>query len=229
MPKDELPNPPADNDPGRAADFVGRSFFDVGSDEASRRKAILRLLIGAVEATVLVPLIFFLQFREVGPLGWGTTVFFVAFCLLSALGLYFAPHTEFHTPVALKGDWADRVGAFWLVACVFGPLFGWGIIAVFPLNASSWRWIYGTQVFLAAGLPLVTALPLTRYLRGKATLIALPLLLIITSLPVMTAANTSRDLLEGPTTRLVQPSGSGEKATTELYLKHTQKVIDAGN
>ena len=64
---------------------------------------------------MLVPLIFYLDSlrygrAEVGPLGWGLTVFFVMYCLLTAIGLYFRPRTEFHSPVRLRGDWADRVG-----------------------------------------------------------------------------------------------------------------------
>ena len=85
--------------------------------------------------TALIPLIFYLRFRRVGPLGWGTTVFFDTYCVLAAIGLYFRPRTEYHSPVALRGNWLDRVCAFWLVGCAFGPFFGWIVTTgVFPIT-----------------------------------------------------------------------------------------------
>lgn len=204
--------------PQQVSDRVGRIYFGV-IDESSRRRVIQQCLLGAVEATVLVPFLFYLRFGRVGPLGWGTTVFFVVYLLLTATALYFRPRTEFHTPVALRGDWVDRVGAFWLVGCAFGPFLGWIVTSgTLPVTQNSWRWLYGARVFLAALVPILLALPLTRYVRGKSTLIALPLLVIVTLLPVSTAMNVSLDLWEGPI-------GNG---TTEsnLYLVHTKRVLD---
>jgi hypothetical protein len=161
-------------------------------------------------------LLFFLRFGEVGELGWGITIFFVVYCLLTATGLYFLPRAEFHTSVPLRGGWADRVGAFWLVACAFGPLFGWFVTAIFPITTASWRVVYGLRAFLAAGLPLITALPLTRYVRGKAAWVALPLLVGVTLLAVWSAANVSRDLLAGP---ILRPAGAA--GGLEWYLRYT--------
>jgi hypothetical protein len=67
-----------------------------------------------------------------------------------------------------------------------------------PFTPTSWRWLYGLQVFLAAGIPLLLTLPLTRYVRGKSTLVALPILVFVTLLPVLTALVASQDLWEGP-------------------------------
>lgn len=173
----------------QVADQVARTYFGV-TDEVSRRRVIQQCLLGAVEALALTPFLFYLRFGRVGPLGWGTTVFFVSYLLLTATGLYFRPHTEFHSTVPLRGDWRDRVGAFWLVGCTFGPLFGWIITSgVFPITQNSWHWLYGFRVLLAAVVPIVLALPLTRYVRGKSTLVALPLLVLVTLLPVSSAMN----------------------------------------
>jgi hypothetical protein len=202
------------------ADRVAKSFFGVGSDEASNKTAIRQLLLGVVECAVLIPLLFYLHFGEVGGLGWGTTIFFVFYCLLAAIGLYFRSRPEYHTPVRLRGDWLDHVGAFWLVCCVFGPLFGWMITSAFPITIATWRGLYGLRVFLAVCLPLLTALPLTRYLRGKATLIALPLLVVVTMLPIWSAANVSRDLWEGPVVRQIQTVDR-----PELYLRYTEQSL----
>src|SRR2546430_16021923 len=67
-----------------------------------------RWLIGAVWAVVLVPLMFYLKFGTVGPLGWGMTVFFVAYCLVAATGLHFLVRPEYHTPVAWRNDRSEE-------------------------------------------------------------------------------------------------------------------------
>jgi hypothetical protein len=214
------PKNDSDPSPKKTADRVAKAFLGVGSDKASQQTAIRQLLLGAVECAVLIPLLFYWRFGDIGGLGWGTTIFFVGYCLLAATGLYFRPRTEYHTPVRLRGDWADRVGAFWLVSCVFGPLLGWMITSAFPITVASWRWLYALRVILAVGAPLVTALPLTRYLRGKATRVALPLLVVITMLPIWSAVNVSRDLWEGPIVRQIQSADR-----PELYLQYTEQGL----
>ena len=215
-------NLPHQATPQEVADQVAKTYFGV-TDEFSRGRVIRQCLLGAVEAAVLTPCLFYLRFRRVGPLGWGTTIFFVVYLLLTAIGLYFRPRTEYHTPVSLRGDWLDRVGAFWLVGCVFGPFFGWVITSgAFPVTQSSWQWMYGLRVLLAAAVPVMLALPLTRYVRGKSTLVALPLLVGVTLLPVSSAMNVSMDLWEGP---LVRQAGSDGRS--ELYLKHTGRSLGA--
>lgn len=198
---------------------MARIFSGV-TDDASRRRAISEWLLEMPRCTVLIPFIFYLRFGMVGPLGWGLTVFFDVYCLLWAIGLFFQPRTEYHTPVRLRGDWMDRVGAFWLVGCAFGPLFGWVVTEMLPLTQSSWQWVYGLRVLLAAGVPIALSLPLLRYVRGRATLVALPLLLVITLLPVSTALQVGQDLWEGPRVRQVGTIGG-----SELYLEHTERSL----
>ena len=189
---------PPEKIPELAADAVIQDVLKLPNDPASLRHWAGQYLIGAVEVWLLVPFIFKLRFGEVGPLGWGTSVFLSVYCILSAIGLLFRYKPEYHTKVALKGDWKDRVGAFWLVACVFGPFFSWVLVNVVPITASTWQGVYWLRVFLAAGLPLLTALPLFRYVRGKAALVSLPMLVIVTLIPVSTAFNSVQDLREGP-------------------------------
>jgi hypothetical protein len=208
-------------DPKETSDTIARGYFGVEADPASRQRAARQMLISALASASLVPILFYLRFGEVDALGWGTTVFFVVYCILTAIGLYFGPRTEYHTRVPLRGDWLDKLGAFWLVACVFGPFFGWVVASVVPITLESWHIVYGVRVFLAAGLPLITALPLTRYVRGKAALIALPLLIIITLLAMWTAVDSSRDLINGP---IEQRTASG----MEFYLPFTHQSLGRG-
>lgn len=215
--------PRGKNSSVEVADQVAASFFRI-KDQASRERAIRQFLLGTVEVAILVPLLFYLRFGEIGPLGWGTTIFFIAYCLLCAVGLYFGPRIEYHTPVALRGDWLDRVGAFWLVGCAFGPFFGWIITTgVLPITLTSWRWLYGLRVFLAAAVPILLALPLTRYVRGKSAQVALLVLVCVTLLPVSSVMNVSRDLWEGPIVRQTRSTGQ-----PEFYLKHTEKSLGSG-
>ena len=214
-------NHPLDKTPQEVHDEVAEIFFGV-TDEESRRRVIRQCLVGAVQAAVLVPGLFYLRFGRVGPLGWGSTIFFVAYLLLTAIALYFRPRTEYHSPVRLRGDWLDRVGAFWLIGCAFGPFFGWIVTSgVFAITPNSWRWLFGMRVFLGAGLPLMLALPLTRYVRGKSALVALPLLICVTLLAVSSAMNASRDLSDGPVTG--QDSLTGKPF---LYLRHTGRALE---
>ena len=211
-----MPKSPSPKD---TADTVARSFFGVEAHPASRSSAARQMLVSTVFAAVLTPALFLLRFGEVGPLGWGLTVFFVMYCVLAAVGLYFGPRPEYHSRVPLRNDWLDKIGAFWLMACVFGPFFGWVVAAIVPITPDSWRVVYGVRVCLAAGLPLITMLPLTRYARGKAALIALPMLIGITLLALWTAVDAGRDLVAGPIERQT-PDGH-----IELYLKYTDQSL----
>src|SRR5713226_5835940 len=96
--------PRKENTPLEVADQVASSFFGI-KDQAARQRAIRQFLLGTIEVGILIPLLFYLRFREIGPLGWGTTIFFIVYFLLCAAGLYFRPRTEYHSPVILRGDW----------------------------------------------------------------------------------------------------------------------------
>jgi hypothetical protein len=83
--------------------------------------------------------------------------------------------------------------------------------------------MYGLRVLLAAVVPLVLALPLTRYVRGKSAWVALPLL-VVTLLPVSSGMNVSLDLWEGPIVRQLRLTGP-----PELFLKHTGRSLGAAS
>lgn len=209
----------------RTAEAVARRFFRTGNDPESLKRDIRRWLLGAVWAAVLVPIIFYLRFGTVGPLGWGTTLFFITYCLLAAVGLYFLVRPEYHTPVVFRNDWLDRFGAFWLVACAFGPFLGWALTAAVPLTESNWSWVYRGRVGLCIGLPILLALPLLRYVRGRGAPVMLGLLLGVTALPVWSGWATWRDLQEGPIVRATNKTYAANRIGTELYLVHTERAL----
>lgn len=163
-----------------------------------KRRQVRGLLSGGAVLAVFVPLRFYLEFGEVGTMGWGTTVFLCAISWLAALGIEFSDRPAFHAPVAVSGGIRDAVGAFWLVACAFGPLAGWALTEL-PLTERSWRWQFGARIALAGVAPIAAALCLTPYARGLAARIAIPLLLLVTAIPVATTWWPVRDLVDGPT------------------------------
>lgn len=174
-----------------------KAHSSVGLGTAARSRTARKFLM-AIPWVGVVPLVFFLRYGEVGALGWGLTVFLIAICVLGAAGLHFQHRTDLHTPVAPKGNWLDLVGAFWLVACAFGPLVGWLCTALTAPTVDNWRWFYGARVFFAVILPLITMLPCLRYVRGKGTPLMLAILTGVTALPVWSAWWTMRDFLSGP-------------------------------
>jgi len=177
-------------------------YFNVTSIKGDNRQLAKRFLLGALWAAIGTPVLFYLKF---GTLNWFSisfTIFLVVLCLLFALGFFFQTKTEYHTRVPMEGSLADRIGAFWLVACAFGPFFGW-VITAFPPTESSWKWQYLARAFLSVILPVITAVPLVPYARGKAAVIAIPLLFAITALPVTSCLWVLADLHDGPETVMV--------------------------
>lgn len=166
-------------------------------DTVKNRRSVRAFLIGAAQAAVVIPLLFYLRFGEVNAFAWSFTGFVVVLCLLVALGYSMGGTGRTHAEA--KGGAFDRVGSFWLVACAFGPFFGWLVTAGFTLTEENWRWRYVARVALCVGLPVVCALPLLRYVRGKYWHVALLLLLGVTALAAWSGLNTLLDLREGPT------------------------------
>jgi hypothetical protein len=216
---------------------VARGYFrrkdSYASDDA--RREVYRWLKAAAWAAVVVPALFYLRFGEISAFGWGFTVFLVALCLLVGVGFHASARADSRTHVAgaedipvvaARGDWLDRVGAFWLMACAFGPFFGWALASVFTLTAGNWRWLYWGRVSLSVGLPLMTALPLVRYVRGRNAPLMLALLVGVTALPVWSAWWTLLDLRDGPVSVSSEhASPPGRRVEGYTYLPHTRRAL----
>lgn len=247
MTRDEKPSPDERPD----SEQVVARYFKVDSLNDDNSRLVRRYLFAAVEAAIAIPLLFYWQFGQVSWFAIGFTLFLAVLCLLIAVGLFFQTRASFHTRVPAANKIGDRIGAFWLVACAFGPFFGWLITAV-PPSAGSWRGQYLSRVFLAVVLPVLTAIPLLRYARGKAALIALPLLLGITALPILSCWWVIGDLHDGAAVanvtlwrnavtgqRICRPVGaqydlpcdaaraSGAIGETQVtWLPHTSRVLE---
>src|SRR5205085_6847027 len=189
-------------EPLATAEKGGGSDGGAKDDAAENRRLANGYLIAAAYAAVYIPALFYLRFGEINAFALSFTGFMVLLCLLVALGYAVQNTPDYQTPVRAKGGVLDYVGGFWLVACAFGPLFGWLMTApVFELTEGNWRWRYVVRVVLSLGLPVLTALPLFRYVRGKYWYVMVMLLFGLPTLAAWSGLNTLLDLREGPVSR----------------------------
>ena len=187
----------------------------------SRKRSLRQDLVGIVWAAIGIPLLSLAKYGELHPLFLWLTIFIVVILLIVAFAPFIEPPAA-RPEVSSLGVWTDWVGAVWLPSCAFGPLLGW-IVTSFPMTPSSWHWLYGSRVFLAAGLPIATALVCARYARyqrGREAWVLILLLVGITLLPVGSVFNVSRDLWCGPIVRQVPATGG-----TEYFLQYTERHL----
>lgn len=214
-PKGEQSLTPAD-EPRPTAEEVAESGGGSKNDAEKNRRIARGYLIAAVQAAVFVPILFYLYFGEINAYALSFTGFLVVLCLLVALGFSIPDKPEHQAPVAARIGLLNYVGAFWLVACAFGPFFGWLLTAPeFPVTEQNWWWRYSARAVLSVGLPLLTALPLVVYVRGKYWHVALLLLVGLTSLAGWSGLNTLLDLREGPVVR--QATGLYDAPKNSFY------------
>jgi hypothetical protein len=183
-------------------------------DDPNDSDYVRQFVIGAILAWIVIPAIFVYRFGAVTDLGWGFTMAASVFCVLVAIGLHFGNRRDLHSPVQPRHGWLDRLGAFWLLACAFGPLAGWFLTSAFELTTANWIWLYTAKVVCCVFLPFATALPLVRYVRGRSKFIALSILIIVTALPILTGWTALQDLWSGASAVSDRP-----------YLVHTQRVL----
>lgn len=198
------------------------SGVELKNDPAENRLLARSYLIAAAYAAVYVPVLFYLRFGEMNAFGWSCTGFVVVLCLLVALGYAIQNVPEYQEPVEAKGGVLDYVGGFWLVACAFGPFFGWLMTApAFELTEGNWWWRYAARVALSVCAPALTALPLFRYVRGKLWHVMLVLLFGLTTLAAWSGLNSLLDMREGPAVR--QTTGYYDDANHSFYPSATGK------
>jgi MFS family permease len=225
--REDEPHVTAAADARAVSDKAARASDGSKNDPEANRRSARAFLIGAAQAAVLIPALFYLAFGVIDSFALAFTGFIVVLCLLVALGYSVPDKPQPQTPAAApqthaaaKGGLLDYVGAFWLAACAFGPFFGWLVTASFvPLTEGNWHWRYAARAVLCVGLPILTALPLFRYARGKYWWVVPLLLPCVTALPVWSGVNTLLDLKEGPVV----------KQTTGYYNgSHVSFYADAG-
>lgn len=179
---------------------------------------VRRALWGAFHAAWGIPALFFLRFGRLDAYAAGFTVAMIALCLLMAVGFLFADRSDVHATRATNGGLLDGLGSLWLLACFFCPLLNWLLreLTASSLSGESWRSIFWIRVLITAGPPLICAASLVRYIEVKAARIQIPLLLVVTALPLSTTYWMLRDLSAGARPVHVLNDGRGSCGSPEL-------------
>lgn len=182
------------------------------------RRRVRRALWGAFHAAWGMPALFFLRFGRLDAYAAGVTVAMAALCLLMAVGFHFADRRDVHATRAATGGFLDRIGSLWLLACFFCPLLNWLLreLTASSLSGASWRRIFWIRVFITALPPLLCAASLVRYVEGRAARIQIPLLLLVTALPLSTTYWMLRDLRAGARPVQVVTDGRGTCGSPQL-------------
>jgi len=153
---------------------------------------------GALAIALGVPALFWLRFGTVNGYAFACT----GFLLLLVFGIEFIPQLNQKYGQELSGleiepRWYDRLGVVWLLAIPFAPLIGWAEQSYVELAPGNYRWVLGARAFVCVVVPLVTVLPLLRYVRGRASAYALLILFLGTAFPISTGYAAAVDFVTG--------------------------------
>jgi hypothetical protein len=171
-------------------------------------KAQLPFWYGVAAIAVLFPAMFWFRF---GDLRFGIAV--AGFLLLLVLAVQFLPKLDRkygaeQAALKVKPRVLDRLAVVWLLAVPFAPFLAWVIGSLATVNVRTWRWVLGAEAFLCVALPLTCALPLLRYVRGRAAPYSLLILFLGTGFPVSIGWSSAADFVRGPKWEPVDVAGS---------------------
>ena len=141
-----------------------------------------KLVIGIVETTFLIVVAFWLYFGFVDSYAFLIAAIFALLQILILIGLRFQSRTDLHARTVSAGRF-DRLGAFWLMAVIFGSVVGWftaDAARAYPQAASAFQIL---TVLLTILVPISASIPNYRYVTAANAYITLPLLAILSALP----------------------------------------------
>lgn len=134
----------------------------------------------------------------------GFAIAFTAFVLIVAAGAEYLPRASADATSAEGRStippprWQGCLGVVWLLSFPFAPLFCWFLFQTVEITSANWHALLGLRVALCIVMPLVTMLPLLRYLKRGYVALQLAVLAIGTGFPIITALGAARDLITGP-------------------------------
>jgi len=147
---------------------------------------IPQLLFSIGLSSVLLLFSFWLEFGEIGAFAFAFIAFLAVFQILMVIGFRFRDRKDYQVEGPAQFGLLDKLGGFWLVACAFGAFFAWMSgsfgASMFPDHKAPF---YYLAAFFSIVLPVATMLPNLRYLSGKAMMIQIPLLTLVTILPML--------------------------------------------
>lgn len=170
--------------------------------------AQLPFWLGLAAIAAIVPGLFWLRFGA-----WRFGFGLAAFLVLLVIAVQFIPALDWkygdgQAALKVKPRVFDRLAVVWLLAIPFAPFFAWVIGSLATVNVRTWRVVLGSQALLCVALPVVCALPLLRYVRGRAAPYSLLILLLGTMFPVSFGWSPAADVVRGPRWESVEVSGS---------------------
>jgi len=113
----------------------------------------------------------------------GFAIGLTAFLLLIVFGLRFIPalnkkYGAEQEKLKVKRGAFDWLGAVWLLAIPFAPFLMWVVDSLTVITTQNWKIILGIKAGLCVLIPVVSLLPLIKYVRGKAVPYAVLILTI---------------------------------------------------
>lgn len=153
------------------------------SESASLWLLIPRVALGIVLSTTLLFVLFWLRFGEINTYIALIALLFGVFQILLVVGLRHQHSLDPH--IARSPRRFDRIGSFWLIAVFFGAIFAWftnDAAGSYPAYAAP---LHIATVTLSIVLPIATSIPNFRYVTIANAHITVPMLVVVTLLPMI--------------------------------------------
>ena len=148
---------------------------------------------GIVLSTVFLIGLFWLRFGVVDGFAWLCAAIAAGFQIFVVIGLRHRDRLN-DGPYVRGNATLDMIGALWLVAVVFGSVIGWFTGSLAESIPGAAIPLHAVTVLLTIVLPFLTSLPNYRYVNGSRAVIMLPMLLILTALPMLLGIGSARAL-----------------------------------
>lgn len=145
-----------------------------------------KLAIGIVASTAFIFAMFWLQFGEINTFPVLISAIAAIFQVLLVIGLRHQGSFR-KIPLRKHNRVLDTIGAFWLIAVIFGSIVAWftaDLAGNFPTYAVP---LHAATLIFSIVLPVVTSIPNYRYVTLTNAHVTIPMLFIVSMLPSLVA------------------------------------------
>ncbi len=175
-----------------------RPLSPTPSDAAPARPKPWSLPVAIAMTALFIPGLFWYKFGRVD----GYAVAAAAFLIILQLGLHFglkrsAQFAHEKPPPYTPGPF-DFLVVVWVVSIPISPFVGWALTNFIDLGVANWRVWLGVRAVLCVVLPIISVLPLLRFLRRPHVGFMLAFLGVGTAFPVVTGIGSAIDVVRGP-------------------------------
>ena len=204
--------------------IFGGSVFIVTVIFISKRikNPIADFVFGTIIFSSSLLLLFYISFGEINWYAISFAIAILTFICLAKFGIYANNNDSRFAPINCNNVedyyWLNKITMAGIMFYVFGPFFGWFLTGatLFLHGEENWRLQYEIRVFLSCVIPALTAgVILVFYIKRFAFWVYLPVILIITGLPVWSGLNSMLDLFYGAQTQIIRHNCAFDKDTLE--------------